>query len=818
MSEFKKTSFLDDFELPVITHDTIKQQLVKLGKTHSVKKRKSIESLPLDERLKYIEAEVFKILGRYKGFVKVIYTEEELNTYIDRAIAVDYLAFDTETNNSLDPLTCKLMGLCLYMPNTKPVYVPINHCKPGTDILLENQVSEDCVKRVLQKLKDNNVKMVYHNGKFDIRVCYNTMGVYLPIWWDTMIAAQLLNENELAKLKYQYKVHIDPTISSYNIEKLFTGLPYAWIDPEIFAFYAAIDAYDTYKLQQQQQELMEKPDMQKLYKLFTDIEVPIVLVTSEMEDAGICMDVEFLSKLNDKYTEGLNNSIKTLDDILKPYSQQIEYYQKLGKLDNPVNYESPTQLVILIYDILKIKPLEDFGRSTEKAALKALKVDFTKALLDYRHYSILIKTFTKPLPEWLSARDGKLHANFNQMGKEDNNVRTGRFSSTNPNLQQIPSKEKVMRMMFKASPGYVIVGGDFSQQEPRLLTHMCRDENLINTYNAKKDLYATIGSMVFKKDYWECMEHWEDGTPNPTGKTIRSQCKGLVLGIMYGMGAKLMSNILNVSTEECMSILDEFYKMFPAVKEFTQYNEKMAKELGYVEDYMGRRRHLPDADLPEVEVRAKKKVIVNSDVFLDMGNSELELVDEEMNRVWTTYYNENFAGKGFKTKSKFKEEAKEQNIDVFDNGAFISKTLTQCTNARIQGGAASLTKKAMVDIYNNKKLRDLGFRLLIPVHDELLGECPIENAEEVEKLLSETMIAAGKPECSVDMKVDTYVVKHWYADEVSNTLRADYIKKIKSNVSEEDAILYFISEHPELNQSIVKAMCLGEYDVLTGDV
>lgn len=201
-----------------------------------------------------------------------------------------------------------------------------------------------------------------------------------------------------------------------------------------------------------------------------------------------------------------------------------------------------------------------------------------------------------------------------------------------------------------------------------------------------------------------------------------------------------------------------------------------------------------------------------------MGNSELELVDEEMNRVWTTYYNENFAGKGFKTKSKFKEEAKEQNIDVFDNGAFISKTLTQCTNARIQGGAASLTKKAMVDIYNNKKLRDLGFRLLIPVHDELLGECPIENAEEVEKLLSETMIAAGKPECSVDMKVDTYVVKHWYADEVSNTLRADYIKKLKSDVSEEDAILYFISEHPELNQNIVKAMCLGEYDVLTGDV
>ena len=262
---------------------------------------------------------------------------------------------------------------------------------------------------------------------------------------------------------------------------------------------------------------------------------------------------------------------------------------------------------------------------------------------------------------------------------------------------------------------------------------------------------------------------------------------------MYGMGAKLMSNILNVSTEECINILDEFYKMFPAVKEFTQANEKMAKELGYVEDYMGRRRHLPDANLPEIEVRAKKNIIANSDVFIDMDNTSIELADSELNKVWTNYYNENFVGKGFKAKSKFKEEAKNQGVDVFDNGAFISKTLTQCTNARIQGGAATLTKKAMVNIYNNDRLNKLGFRLLIPVHDELLGECPIENAEEVEKLLAETMIAAGKPECSVDMKVDTYTVKHWYADEVNNAIRDDYIKKIGTGVSEEDAISYFIN-------------------------
>ena len=177
MANFAKSSFLDGFDVPEITHETIKKQIVKSHTSQSYKKSSSIEKMPLSERLKYIEQEVYKILGRYKGFVRVIRSKEDLNAYIDNAIKNVYLSFDTETNNSLDPLTCKLMGLCMYVPNTRPVYVPINHCVPGTDILLENQVTMEDVKEVFQKLKDSDVKMIYHNGKFDIRVCYNTSGV-----------------------------------------------------------------------------------------------------------------------------------------------------------------------------------------------------------------------------------------------------------------------------------------------------------------------------------------------------------------------------------------------------------------------------------------------------------------------------------------------------------------------------------------------------------------------------------------------------------------------------------------------------------------
>ena len=822
MANYVKTSLLDDFELPEISHEAIKQRLVKIGKTHSVQQKQvSYANLPLEEKLKIIETEVYKTLGRYKGFVKVIHDAETLNRYINKAISVDYLAFDTETNNSLDPLTCKVMGLCLYIPNTKPAYVPINHCKPGTEELLPNQVTEQEAKDALMRLKDT--KIIMHNGKFDIRVINNTLGFYMPIWWDTMLAAQLLDENERAGLKPQYKKYVDPTIGTYNIEKLFAGVPYAWVNPEVFALYAAIDSYDTYLLQQNQYDRFSQPGMENMFKLFSTIEVPVTLIVAKMEDDGIDLDMDFVTKLNNKYHAGLDKAISSMENYLDIYKTFIQMYQAEGKLDTPLNFNSTPQLQTLLYDILKIPPLEGVGRATDANTLESLNNEFVNYLLDYRHFSKLISAFTESLPKLRSPRDGKIHASFNQMGKEENNVRTGRFSSTDPNLQQIPSHEKVMRLMFKASPGHVIVGGDFSQQEPRLLTHMCKDPKLIETYNTGKDLYATIASFVFKKDYWECMERWEDGTPNPTGKGIRSKAKGLVLGIMYGMGPKLMASILKVEIDECKSILDEFYKMFPTVKEFTAGNEEMAKKYGYVEDYMGRRRHLPDINLPQIEVRAKKKVAINSDVFLDTLPYVIDVDDPKTSQEWLDKYNNNNKIYNYNKKVSFKEEAAAAGVEVLDNGAFISKTLTQCTNARIQGGAASLTKKAMVEIANDKKLQELGFRLLIPVHDELLGECPAENAEEVQPLLVDAMIRAGKPECSVNMKVDTYCVKYWYSDEVENAIREAYINYTHGNekkgikaISAQAAYEKLLDKYSELSPDTVKAMCLGEFDHVNG--
>ncbi len=291
------------------------------------------------------------------------------------------------------------------------------------------------------------------------------------------------------------------------------------------------------------------------------------------------------------------------------------------------------------------------------------------------------------------------------------------------------------------------------------------------------------------------------------------------------MGANLLSSNLGVSIEECKEMLDNFFKMFPSVKEFTLKNEEDAKNIGYVEDYMGRRRHLPDASLPQISVSVKKDVYTDADCFLDcsVNDSKISVIDKEktesLQEEWNNLESSDIRMGMFDRKKMFKEEYSD-NADVFikDNGNFISRALTQCTNARIQGSAASLTKKAMVKIFNDEKMRELGFRILVPVHDELLGECPIENSEEVEHRLAELMIESAKPECSVNMKVDTYRVGHWYADDVSNKINVMYVENISNGMSEDESFISVLKDFPEISKNVLLDMCNGAYSCIQEDI
>ena len=524
----------------------VKEILNKINSSNSnytVEKALKSKTLSIDDKLQIIYENVNKILGTYKEQTVVLRSALDVSNYLKKAVDNKIIAIDTETNNSLDPLTCKLMGVCLYTPGMKNAYVPINHINRLTNERLENQLTEQEVCELLHMVDD--VYTLAHNGKFDYQVLKYTTGWKMRVDWDTMIGARLLNENEAANLKYQYINKIDDSIEKYSIEGLFQDIEYAIVDPEIFALYAATDSFMTYKLYEYQLKKFMEKENEKLFKLFKEVEMPIVKISAGMELRGICIDSEYSKRLSVKYNGYLEDLNKKINKELSHYNDMIGKWRmtpnanhhkisKDGKvqkskneqLKDPIELSSPTQLAILLYDILKVPIIDKSNpRGTGADILKEIDLPLCKLLLEYKTLEKLLTSFINTLPNQLNEKDNRLHSHFNQLG-----TNTGRFSSTEPNLQQIPSRNKEVRMMFCAKPGYTLVGSDFSAQEPRILSAYSQDERMLKAFAENKDIYATVGSGIFKNDYWDNMEHHEDGSPNVEGKKRRSKCKKLILG------------------------------------------------------------------------------------------------------------------------------------------------------------------------------------------------------------------------------------------------------------------------------------------------
>lgn len=489
-------------------------KLSKSGDTTGTDAAKVLKSksLTLEEKLEVIRAKVLDVLGKQRKNVILIKTKEEFEDYITKAIEFGRIAVDTETNNSTDPMTCQLMGLCLYYEGGKQAYIPINHVNWRTGERLEWQLTEADCKEQLQRVVDASTFVVMHNGKFDYEVIKCTCDIEIEPNWDTMIGAHTINENERMGLKIQYIDKIDPTQDKYDIEGLFT-VPYKYVEPEIFALYAATDSMMTDKLYLYQVGILTAPGNERLYWLFTNIEMPIVKVTADIELIGVCIDQEFGAKLKLKYNkilEDIDARIDTELEALKPTilkwrlnpksNEQAKQFEpkkskkslseieatyphidektgkryKLGKslaeqLGDPINLASPTQLAILFYDILKCPVVSKKSpRGTGKDELEAIaeRTDLTlcKLILERRGIVKLITTYIDVIPalarHW---PDGRVRYRLNSAGTD-----TGRYSSggefkfldenENPvelasiNSQNIPSRGdgKITRMLFKA--------------------------------------------------------------------------------------------------------------------------------------------------------------------------------------------------------------------------------------------------------------------------------------------------------------------------------------------------------------------------------
>jgi DNA polymerase-1 len=322
--------FESEFQLPNTVEKT-KKIIEKIKKPKKpkvvVEKKITSKNISVEDKIALITEKVNTILDKQKDNIIVIKNKKDLSDYITNSIYNGIIAIDTETNSSLDPLTAKLMGVCIYTPNNKMAYVPINHVDYKTGIKLSEQLTEQDIKEELSRVVEAQILTIMHNAKFDFQILKMTCGIEIPCYWDTMIAAKLIDENELAGLKQQYILHIDPEQEKYSIESLFEKEEYAIFPPEVFAMYSAIDPYMTYKLYEWQKPIMESEEYKKVNSLFREVEMPVVRVVAEMELAGIELDKDYSQRLSYKYHKKLEDLDKKISEELNKYKEKINSWR-----------------------------------------------------------------------------------------------------------------------------------------------------------------------------------------------------------------------------------------------------------------------------------------------------------------------------------------------------------------------------------------------------------------------------------------------------------------------------------------------------------
>lgn len=415
----------------------------------------------LFDRIKAIESMVERSLGQYKDEYIVINQEEVLHDYISECIGNGYVALDTETDG-LDPLLNTIAGICPYTYGQKGAYIPLNHVSYITNQKAKGQLSVDFVISEFNRLLEKKPDIDMFNAVFDIRVLRHMGLKNIYCTWDTYVGTRLMNENEPTnQLKPLHnKYCLDGKGDAFRFDDLFRGIPFTMIPYLTGYLYAAHDAVITseygdfqrkYLYYEEAKPFNDRNGMNGVAYAFHNIEMPILEVVANMEDEGVDIDLDYASKLSVKYHAKLDEKKRECYDLCGEYTKEINKYKLVNpskKLDNPINIGSPSQLAILLYDILQIEPPDQKSpRGTGEEILQKIDLPLTQAILEYRELDKLIGTYIDKLPNCVNPNDGRIHCKFNSYGAD-----TGRFSSSDPNLQNIPSHNKDIRKMF--------IGGD----------------------------------------------------------------------------------------------------------------------------------------------------------------------------------------------------------------------------------------------------------------------------------------------------------------------------------------------------------------------
>ncbi|MDF7670713.1 DNA polymerase I [Orbaceae bacterium ESL0721] len=513
-----------------------------------------------------------------------ILTSEQLDKWVKMLSNCKQFAFDTETD-SLDHLHANMVGISFAITPNQAAYIPLNHHYLGVPKQLP---IDEVVAKLKPILEDPTIKKIGQNAKFDYSILAN-YGIHVQgIAYDTMLESYVLNSNERHDMDSMAKRYFNYTTTTYDEltkvdKKRFT---IDEIDIEKTTHYAAEDADITLKLHQFLYPELEKNE--KLLKLFTDIEMPLAVVLSEMERTGVLVDAT-----------QLNNYSKELAEKLK--QTESDLHQLAGE---PFNPASPKQIQTILFDKLQLPVLKKTPKgdpSTSEEVLSELAVDYAlpRMLLEYRSLAKLKNTYTDKLPLMISPKDHRIHTNYNQIGTV-----TGRLSSNDPNLQNIPVRNEEgrrIRQAFIAPQGCKIISADYSQIELRIMAHLSQDKSLLTAFAEDKDIHRVTASEILGKAE-------ADVTTEE-----RRRAKAVNFGLIYGMSAFGLSKQINIPRKEAQFYIDRYFERYPGVQKYMEETRLLAAEKGYVETLSGRRLYLPKiTSTSGIEKRAAERAAINA--------------------------------------------------------------------------------------------------------------------------------------------------------------------------------------------------------------
>ncbi|MDK9605434.1 DNA polymerase I [Lelliottia wanjuensis] len=497
---------------------------------------------------------------------ETVLDEAQLIAWIEKLKKAPVFAFDTETD-SLDNISANMVGLSFATEPGIAAYVPVAH-----DYLdAPDQISRDRVLELLKPLlEDDKALKVGQNLKYDRGILQN-YGIELRgIAYDTMLESYILNSvagrHDMDSLSDRWLKH--KTVTFEEIAgKGKNQLTFNQIALEEAGRYAAEDADVTLQL-----HLKMYPKLQKQegpLNIFENVEMPLVPVLSRIERNGVKIDPAVLHKHSEEITLRLNELELKAHDIA----------------GEPFNLASTKQLQTILFEKQGIKPLKKTpggAPSTSEEVLEELALDYPlpKVILEYRGLAKLKSTYTDKLPLMINPKTGRVHTSYHQAV-----AATGRLSSTDPNLQNIPVRNEEgrrIRQAFIAPQDYLIVSADYSQIELRIMAHLSRDKGLLTAFAEGKDIHRATAAEVF-------------GLPleSVTGEQRRS-AKAINFGLIYGMSAFGLSRQLNIPRKESQKYMDLYFERYPGVLEYMERTRAQAKDKGYVETLDGRRLYLPD--------------------------------------------------------------------------------------------------------------------------------------------------------------------------------------------------------------------------------